>query len=181
MRRRSLVSVAVMLTFLITPSWAAKPDPEVLKQLAAEEQFMTTLKSGKHDRWSALPDWITGVYVSPTGVAWFEAAHISGVQPDKSLMESVERAAAGTTRIIRGKIARIDRAGRFFIYGERQRLHSYDPKLKKWTSRHADGSEPPTAKNAPEPGGDTSFERENWEDSTGADWFIGGSMRGGWF
>src|SRR5437762_10822984 len=96
-------------------------------------------------------------------------------------MESVERAAAGQSRVIRGKIIRIDRAGRYFVLGQRQRLHCFDPTTKHWSARHADGTEPSTDAKAPEPGADTTFEKENWEDSTGADWFIGGSMRRGWF
>src|SRR4051812_5156935 len=95
MSRPGVCAIRIMFTFLMLPCWAAKPNAEAEKQVAAEEQFMTALKSGKHDRWSTLPDWVKRVYVSPSGIAWFEADQISGTITEKGMMESVERAAAG--------------------------------------------------------------------------------------
>src|SRR4051812_5329732 len=133
----------VALSVLAILSWPAlvssAAESAEAKTDAQDESLDKLLKESDTARWTMLPKWIYRVRLDAKGRPWFEARSFD-IQGNASAARSVERAAAGKTKVIRAEIYQVDRAGRFFI-PERFALRCFDPKSKRWIRQNADGTE----------------------------------------
>ncbi len=80
------------------------------KAIAEEDAWAKTFAAG--GQWIGCPEWVKGVYVDPKGNPWFEAEPVDEMKKRMGGRMSLERVRSGKSRVIRGEIERVDRAGR---------------------------------------------------------------------
>jgi hypothetical protein len=161
----------------IRPRFPSAQEAEAGRTLKyAEEDEALSALLGQRRRWRALPRFITRIYIDGSGRSWFETAS----DPDDSetpLRESVERCAAGKSKLVRGgSVLLVDRNNRFWVVSQAapHQLLCFDG--KSWTNARLASGETSLPANIPT----GQFYRgvfypSSFEDSSGNLYFIGGA------